>query len=116
MGAAPPAPYVNGRHDPPLIFNLTADPGENAPLSADGAEYASAMATISTARSAHLATITPVPDQNGRGSSSAYAMCSINGSLPHNCTLNPANWRPAATCESAKCLAVNPSFAKRCKK
>ena len=114
MGVAPPAPYKNGRHDPPLLFNLSADPGENVPLSA-GAEYAAAMATINAAKAAHLATITPVPDQNGRGSSSAYALCSVPGTKP-NCTLNPENWAPAPTCDSAACLKANPNFKARCGK
>jgi hypothetical protein len=56
-----------------------------------------------------------VPDQNGRGSSSAYALCSVPGTKP-NCTLNPENWAPAPTCDSAACLKANTNFKARCGK
>ena len=118
-GVAPPLPFKPGKQDPPLIFDLVADPGENLPLDSSTDAYKAALKTIGAARDAHLATITPVPDQNGRGSDVRYAVCGAPDSpstLPAwpNCTLTPANWRPAPVCASATCLAANPSFAKRC--
>ena len=115
MGVAPPPPYANGRHDPPLLFDLEADPGENAPLASGSPEYRAAMKTIGAARGKHLATVTPVPDQNGRGSDSQFRLCSRPGTAPHNCTMDPGNWRPQEVCRSEACLKANPTFAARCK-
>ena len=120
-GVAPPKPFRPGKQDPPLLFNLVKDPGENHPLDSSGAEYKAALATIDAAKARHLATITPVPDQNGRGSSSAFALCENPESArvyPHlpNCTSNPENWRPASICASKACLKANPAFSAECKK
>ena len=125
-----PAPYSPGRQSPPLMFDLEADPSETAPLSPSGAVYGAAMRVIDAAKTAHLATITPVPNQNGRGADRKYAIClavpppegaaaaaaaagAAAAAVP-NCTLSPENWRPAPICDSAACLAANPGFAARC--
>ena len=63
------------RCDPPLLVNLRTDPAENLPILPSSTEYAAARQKIEAAKLAHLATITPVPDQNGRGSDPKYAIC-----------------------------------------
>jgi hypothetical protein len=61
--------------DPPLMFDLVADPGENTPLSSTSQKYTAALAIIDGAKTKHIASLTPVEDQNGRGSDSHYALC-----------------------------------------
>ena len=61
--------------DPPLMFDLASDPGENTPLHSASSEYKAALSTIADAKDKHIATLTPVEDQNGRGSASQYALC-----------------------------------------
>jgi arylsulfatase A len=118
-GVAPPKPYLPGRQDPPLLFNLLSDPGEATPLDRESQAYRAALAAINTAKASHLATLTPVPDQNGRGSDDDLAVCSdprSKSKFPQwpPCTINPENWRPAATCASSACLKANPAFEQRC--
>ena len=135
-GVAPPEgsscvrPTVNKPHgatsaayvcDPPMVFNLVEDPGENEPLAPSSAEYVAALHTIEAAKTAHLATLEPVPDQNGRGSDVQYALCADPDSKSKpatakwpKCTSNPENWHPAEICSSAECLKANPSFKASC--
>lgn len=103
-------PYPAGVQDPPLLFNLTADPSESKPIKSDTHEYAAAMKTLSAARAAHLATIRPVPDQNGRGSNASLAFCAN----PHSqatypqlppCTITPANFMPKDICGAPRVCA-----------
>jgi arylsulfatase A len=107
-------PHPGGKQPVPLLFNLVADVGERTPISNSSAEYATAMAEISAARAAHLASVQLVPNQNARGTDPSLALCSKPGTTPLNCTLNPENWRPAPICSSAACLQANPTFAKKC--
>jgi hypothetical protein len=79
------------------------------------------MVVIDAAKARHLATISPVPDQNGRGSDARYAICGAPDSrakLPQwpNCTLTPENWRPSAICDSHACMKANPRFVGHCAK
>ena len=118
-GVPPPHPYKPGRQDPPLLFNLVSDPGENAPLASSSDEYKAALATIAAAKAAHVATVTPVPDQNGRGSNFSYALCSAPDSQKvypkyPRCTLNPGNWLPQDICTSEACRNANPTFKEAC--
>ena len=118
-GDAPPHPYSAGRQATPLLFDVEADPGEEHPIAPDSAAYTGALAAITTAKKAHLATITPVPDQNGLGSDKAYAICAAPHSqqqhpeLP-SCTLTPENWMPHQICGMKACLAT-PMMKVRCK-
>ena len=43
-GSAPPHPYRPGRQDPPLLFDVEADPGEEHPVAPDSAAYTKARA------------------------------------------------------------------------
>eukprot|EP00656_Telonema_subtile_P027035 TRINITY_DN29026_c0_g1_i1.p1 TRINITY_DN29026_c0_g1~~TRINITY_DN29026_c0_g1_i1.p1 ORF type:complete len:267 (+),score=47.30 TRINITY_DN29026_c0_g1_i1:216-1016(+) len=118
-GALPPAPYQPGKQNPPLLFNLVLDPAESSPVDNNGSEYHTVMQTIEAAKKAHLATITPVPNQNARGSLPVYAICGVVDSQKEhpewpNCTLSPANWEPASICGSEACLRANPGFQKAC--
>lgn len=118
-GDAPPAPYKPGKQAKPIVFNLVKDPSESHPVAEGSAEYQSAIAIISQGKAAHLATITPVPNQNARGSGAEYAICSDPDSkrkLPNwpNCTSTPSNWEPASVCSSQACLKANPGFKKAC--
>lgn len=77
-------------------------------------------AEITKARDEHLASVTPVPNQNGRGSSSEFAFCSDPHSQEkypdlENCTMNPSNWQPASICNTVACMTANPDFKARCK-
>jgi hypothetical protein len=46
--------------DPPIVFDLVSDPGENHPLDSSSAQYKAAMQTIGAARATHLASIRSV--------------------------------------------------------
>ena len=110
--------------DPPLLVNLITDPGENTPISPNSAEYAAIREKITAAKAAHVATITPVPDQNGRGSDLKYAICgAVNTSTAAveeerdgvpACTMTPANWRPEGICSSQACRASDKSVPGKC--
>lgn len=102
-GVAPPAGHSGGKQDPPLMFNLVADPGENDPLVPDSAEYKGAMELIVKWRAAHLKSVTPVPSQNTLGSDEQYAICSKPGKLDKACTINPEHWQPKSVCENEAC-------------
>lgn len=112
-------PYPSGLQNPPLLFNLTADPSESHPISSATAEYAAANVTLHAARQRHLATITPVPDQNGRGSDRALAFCGDPHSLERfpqlpNCTLTPANFMPLDICHAP--AACSSRFVGQCRR
>lgn len=119
-GEDPPRPHKGGRQEPPLLFNLDVDGGENSPIDASSQEYQEAMDRIYRARQEHLASIDPnVVDQNGRGSASWAAVCADPDSKSKypqhpNCTISPANWKPEDICTSKACLAANPAFKKYC--
>lgn len=103
-------PWPDGPQHPPLLFNVATDHGESTPIDPTSALYKSTMSTLTAAREAHLATITPVPNQNGRGSDPNYKFCADPHSkdkYPHlpNCTLSPDNWRPSSICASPACVA-----------
>jgi hypothetical protein len=75
------------------------DRSESAPLAAGSDEWKTAKSDADAARLAHLATLSPVTNQMGRGANSAYAICADPDSetkhpdLP-NCTMTPENWSP----------------------
>ena len=74
-------PWPDGKQDPPLIFDMDLDPGESVPLASNSSTYRAALLLASQAKEAHLKTITPVPDQNGRGSIARYVICSDPNSV-----------------------------------
>jgi hypothetical protein len=83
----------------------------------------SALEVITDAKAKHIATLTPVEHQNGRGSDAQYALCEDPNSqgkpatkMWPRCTSNPENWQPPEICDSAACLKANPTFAACCKK
>jgi len=86
-------------HDPPLVFHLEQDPGENYPLDSASAEYAAARQLVQAGVDAHEASITQVPNQMGMGLNPDLKVCgcptsqAAHPTLP-NCTCNPDNWDP----------------------
>ena len=56
--------WPTGTHDPPLMFNIRADPSETKQINPKSAEFAQNLATVNAARAAHLASIIPVCSQN----------------------------------------------------
>ena len=51
-------------HDPPLVFNLAADPSESTPLSAETEpRYAEVLQRMGRAVEEHRRTLRPVPNQ-----------------------------------------------------
>ena len=97
---------VQTMHDPPLVYDLEQDPGENYPLDTNSAEYAAARARVQAGVDAHHASMTPVPNQMGMGLDPDRKVCGCPTSqvthptLP-NCTCNPENW-------DAALVACNP--------
>ncbi|EDQ92898.1 uncharacterized protein MONBRDRAFT_13963, partial [Monosiga brevicollis MX1] len=114
-------PWADGPQEPPLVFNLTADPGETTPLTAWTEEYGATLGVLTAAKEAHLATITPVPDQNALGSLPTYTICgepnsqTVFARFPA-CTTTPQNWHPIDVCNSQVCLEANVQFAANCDK
>jgi hypothetical protein len=113
----PPAGTAEGNHSAaPVLFNLVTDPGENKPVKNDTVEYTTALAAITKARTAHLASIDPyTPNQNGRGSDAKYAICGAPESTKTtpqwpNCTKSPENWAPVEICSNPACLKANGGF------
>jgi arylsulfatase len=53
-------PGAPEKHDPPLLFNLQAGPGESFDVAT---EHADVLARIAAAVERHRATVTPVPNQ-----------------------------------------------------
>eukprot|EP00928_Gymnodinium_smaydae_P032160 TRINITY_DN23365_c0_g1_i1.p1 TRINITY_DN23365_c0_g1~~TRINITY_DN23365_c0_g1_i1.p1 ORF type:complete len:561 (-),score=106.83 TRINITY_DN23365_c0_g1_i1:132-1814(-) len=94
------APIV---HDPPLLYNVEHDLSEQFPIPSTSAEYAKALALIQRARALHEATLTPVPDQMGRGGNPDLKVCcdaASKSKLPTypNCTCNPENFDRVFVC------------------
>ena len=54
-------PFKPGKQDPPLMFDLVADPGENLPLDSSTDAYKAALKTIGAAREAHLGRLRRCP-------------------------------------------------------
>jgi len=85
-------------HSPPLLFQLEQDPSEAHPIDPAAAEYAAARATIEAAAKAHRESVTPVPNQIGRGEDGKLKLCCDWASkekhpdLPQ-CTCNPEAYR-----------------------
>ena len=95
--------------DPPLLFQIEADPSEQYPLDSKTAEYQHANATIHAAILAHVKGLEPVENQIALGNNNDYAVCGCPtkagfvesteslgaslalGSLP-NCTCDPNNY------------------------
>eukprot|EP01064_Diplonema_japonicum_P006686 TRINITY_DN14529_c0_g1_i1.p1 TRINITY_DN14529_c0_g1~~TRINITY_DN14529_c0_g1_i1.p1 ORF type:complete len:560 (+),score=144.72 TRINITY_DN14529_c0_g1_i1:84-1682(+) len=99
------AHYVTNTHlasqpvvqNPPLLYNIEYDISETYPIDATSQEYQQVMAGINASRAAHIATITPVPNQMARGTSSQYDLCSDPHSQQKyptlsNCTITPSTW------------------------
>jgi arylsulfatase A-like enzyme len=89
-----------GKQDPPLLFNLTADPTETENIDPKSAEYEALLKKISSARDAHVASIVPVCSQDKPpcgGNDVAYAVCGDPNSKAKypqwpKCTISPDNW------------------------
>merc|ERR1711990_1378495 len=103
-GAAPPSGHKGGVQNPPLMFNLVADPAEDQPLDPNSTEYSAAMANIMTWREKFLASVQWVTHQTALGSDPQYAICGAPGSTPINCTLTPENWKPQSVCSNPTCI------------
>ncbi len=95
--------WKTGPQNPPLLFNLVEDPGENTPVGNTTDEYQKVLKNLSDERAKHIASLDIVPNQNGRGSSNVYAFCSDPTSEP-NCTINPENWKVQSICQTPACL------------
>ena len=88
----------------PMVFDLSTDWSEEAPLAHGSPRWAAAKAKAEAARSAHLASLSFVQNQLDRGSSHEYAICADPHSQkrhPHmpNCTISPQNWAPPVCLE-----------------
>jgi len=89
-----------GKQDPPLLFNISADPSETDQIDATTEEYKAHLAIISAARDAHLATIVPVCSQDKApcgGDNLTYAVCGDPDSQKKypqwpKCTTTPSTW------------------------
>lgn len=68
-------------HDPPLIFNVEADPGEAFSLLVG--DYSHVIERVNAAVIEHKSTIVPVDSQLGRNNVNLQPCCN-----PHNCTCN----------------------------
>ena len=96
--------WPRGKHDPPLLFNLRADPSETYQIDPESYEYARNMATIRAARDKHVASIVPVCSQDRPpcgGNDVAYAVCGDPDSKKKypfwpKCTTTPEIWNTKA--------------------
>lgn len=84
-------------HDPPLIYHLEHDPGENWPLDPSDPAYVQTRATVEAAVKTHQANLKYVPPQMAKGSNADFAVCGDPNSKAKypqypNCTLTPSNW------------------------
>jgi len=99
-------------HTPPLIFNIEEDPSEQYPLDNTTKEWKDAETMFENARTKHLATLTPVPNQIAKGQNTDRAVCCDAHSkktYPNypNCTCNPENFPPNVFV----CSPVGPTSA-----
>ena len=62
-----PSRYIQTFHDPPLIYNIEADPSENYPLNPVGADYHAAHLEIMAAKEVHEASLQPQTNEMARG-------------------------------------------------
>lgn len=76
-------------HDPPLIFQIEKDPGENYPLSPNNPEYKAAHAVLEAAAEAHRGSIKQVPNQMAVAPDRKYEVCGFG--CP-NCVCNASNF------------------------
>lgn len=75
-------------HDPPLIYHIDNDPGENFPLSSTSAEYTSARSVIEAAIADHEARLKPVPNQIAMGKNPDLEVCCDRAK---KCVCDPQN-------------------------
>jgi hypothetical protein len=99
--------------DTPVIFDVSRDWSENAPLSPASTEWKQAMSRCSAARAAHIKTITPAPNQMALGNNKEYAICADPKSQENypqypNCTISPEFW------ENPFCLCGTPAKFTKC--
>ena len=84
-------------HDPPLIYHIEHDPGENFPLGAGTDEYVAARAKLDAKAAAHRASIKAVPNQIAMGVKKELQICCDPESkkkypLRPLCTCNETNF------------------------
>jgi len=97
---------------PPLIFNIEEDPSERYPLDSTTKEWIDAETMFENAKTKHMATLTPVPNQIAKGQNTDRALCcdayskKIYPNFP-NCTCNPENFPPNVFV----CSPVGPTAA-----
>ena len=94
----------NGKfHDPPLIYDLDADPGENFPLAEASDDYKAARAAIEAHVEDHKSKLIEVPNQMAYGTNPDLKVCCDPDSkekypmLPE-CTCNPENFHDVFVC------------------
>jgi arylsulfatase A len=90
-------------HNPPLLYNVEHDLGEQYPIAHDSTEYQTAMAQILKAKKEHEATLAPVPNQIALGGSDDVKVCCDPQSQQKhpsylNCTCNPENFDDVFVC------------------
>ena len=76
-------------HDPPLIYQIERDPGENYPLNPQLAEWQAANDTIEIAAEAHRQSIKQVPNQMAFPPNPSYGVC---GTGCKGCVCNASNF------------------------
>ena len=99
-------------HDPPLIYHIEHDPGENYPLNPDSAEYGQAFQTIDEKRKEHQKSVKEVPNQMALGLNPKLKVCCDWDSQKKYpdypvCTCNPENYHVFV------CSPVGPNQAYR---
>lgn len=92
-----PMPRTSLSSNPPLLFNVEFDVSEMYQIKNDTSEYLDNMRIINAARSAHIKSVKPVPNQMQRGSDPKYGWCSDPNSQNKypdypQCTNKPENW------------------------
>jgi len=93
-----------GVQDPPLLFNVSADPTETHNINPESAVYKKYITLIRNARAAHMASIIPVCSQDKEpcgGSDIKYAVCGDPDSKKKypfhpRCTISPKTWSKKA--------------------
>eukprot|EP00943_MAST-04B_sp_MAST-4B-sp1_P004964 g4964.t1 len=84
-------------HNPPLIYHIEHDPGENFPLDSNSDEYKEAFKKIDEAAEAHRRSVKPVPNQMALGLDPKKKVCcdwNSKNKYPDYpvCTCNPDNF------------------------